>query len=212
MTTTEAHIERQLISVLEDLKYTLRPDIHDRATLEANFRERIHALNRVNLTDKEFQVILLINGVPVLQNELRKIAKKYFLSKGADTSGYVLRDTGNTPFFQHVANLVELEQAEKAGKLYTHHFNILRSILEKTASFHGYGSFGDCIRPTADDPDKTLHARVMNIMSHGNYSLYEPIEMLEENKALFRTILNDFRTHFPFNRDPFNEATEAEAE
>ena len=50
-------------------------------------------------------------------------------------------------------------------------------------------------------PTKTLYTRVVNIMSHGNYSLYEPIEMVEENKALFKTILDDFRKNFPFNPD-----------
>jgi len=149
----------------------------------------------------------------VIGNELKKKAKKYFLCKAQDSQGFLLRDTGNTPFFQHVANLAELEQAQKTGNLYTHHFNMLRSILEKTASFHGYRNFSDCIRPTDDDSEKTLHTRVVNIMSHGNYSLYEPIEMLEENKALFKTIVRDFRKNFPFNPDPFNEETnEAEPE
>jgi wobble nucleotide-excising tRNase len=142
----------------------------------------------------------------VMGNELKK-ARKYLLSKANDSQSYLLRDTGNTPFFQHVANLVELEQAQKEGKLYTHHFNMLRSIIEKTASFHGYGNCGDCIRLTGDDADKTLLTRVVNIMSHGNYSLFEPIEMLEENKALFKTVLEDFRNNFPFNPDPFEEAT-----
>src|SRR5262249_25580518 len=135
----------------------------------------------------------------VLGNELRKKARKYLLCRDVAGQGFVLRNTGNTPFFQHVANLVELEQAQRSGKLFTHHFNILRSILEKTASFYGYTSFGDCVRPTNDDAEKTLHTRVVNIMSHGNYSLFEPIEMLDENKALFRTILDDFRKNFPFN-------------
>jgi hypothetical protein len=148
----------------------------------------------------------------VLGNELKK-AKRCFLFKAPDSQTYLLRDTSKTPFFQHVANLAELEQAQRTGKLYTHHFNMLRSILEKTASFHGYANFGDCIRPTADDAERTLHTRVVNIMSHGNYSLYEPIEMLEENKALFRTILEDFRKQFPFNPDPFNQSPkEAEPE
>jgi hypothetical protein len=80
-------------------------------------------------------------------NELKKKAKKYLLCKERDAHGYLLRDTGNTPFFQHVANLAELDEAQKSGKLYTHHFNMLRSILEKTASFHGYGTFGDCLWP-----------------------------------------------------------------
>ncbi|MFT3789563.1 MAG: AAA family ATPase [Rudaea sp.] len=148
----------------------------------------------------------------VLGNELKKKAKKYLLCRDVAGAGFVLRDTGNTPFFQHVSNLSELEDAQKSGKLYTHHFNMLRSIMEKTASFHGYANFGDCVRPSDDDADKTLHTRVVNIMSHGNYSLYEPIEMLEENKALFRTILDDFRKAFPFNPNPFNQSQQADAE
>src|SRR5690606_10650035 len=58
MTTTENQIERDLIATLEDLKYTYRPDIRDRAALEANFREKFEALNRVRLTDSEFQRLL----------------------------------------------------------------------------------------------------------------------------------------------------------
>lgn len=52
--TKEAQIEQQLISRLEDLKYTYRPDIRDRAGLEDNFRKKFEALNRVNLSDAEF--------------------------------------------------------------------------------------------------------------------------------------------------------------
>jgi type I restriction enzyme R subunit len=58
MTTTESNIERDLISKLEDLKYTYRPDIRDRAALEKNFREKFEALNRIRLTDAEFQRLL----------------------------------------------------------------------------------------------------------------------------------------------------------
>jgi hypothetical protein len=148
----------------------------------------------------------------VLGNELRRKAKRYLLCRDGVDAGFVLHDTGNTPFFQHVSNLAELEEAQRSGKLYTHHFNMLRSIMEKTASFHGYANFGDCVRPSGDDADKTLHTRVVNIMSHGNYSLYEPIEMLDENKALFRAILEDFRKAFPFNPHPFKQGQQADAE
>ncbi len=58
MTTTENLIERDLIAKLEDLKYTYRHDIRDRAALEKNFREKFEALNRVHLTDSEFQRLL----------------------------------------------------------------------------------------------------------------------------------------------------------
>lgn len=57
MTTTKAErdLEDAFVSKLKDLKYEYRPDIRDRATLERNFREKFESLNRVTLTDGEFQ-------------------------------------------------------------------------------------------------------------------------------------------------------------
>jgi type I restriction enzyme R subunit len=53
--TREAQIEEQFIKKLEELKYTYRNDIRDRNSLERNFREKFEALNRVRLTDSEFE-------------------------------------------------------------------------------------------------------------------------------------------------------------
>ena len=54
----EHDIETGFVEKLRDLKYTDRPDIRDRATLEQNFREKFEALNRVRLTDGEFARLL----------------------------------------------------------------------------------------------------------------------------------------------------------
>lgn len=143
----------------------------------------------------------------VLYNELSK-AKKYFLAKNKQSESYVLRETGDTPFFHHVATLAELYQAQKSGKLYTYHFNILRNILEKSASFHGFNNFSACIKQEKNDPDGILYARIINILSHGNYSLYEPQEMLEENKNYFKEILDHFLSRYPFNPELFAEVSE----
>ena len=56
--TPERDIEEVLVTKLRDLKYQYRPDIRDRASLEANFREKFDALNRVKLTDGEFRRLL----------------------------------------------------------------------------------------------------------------------------------------------------------
>lgn len=56
--TTEKGIEDNLISKLQDLKYTFRPDIRDRLSLESNFWTKFETLNRVNLTDSEFARLL----------------------------------------------------------------------------------------------------------------------------------------------------------
>ena len=54
----EQDIETDFLEKLRSLKYTDRPDIRDRAALEKNFREKFEALNRVRLTDAEFQRLL----------------------------------------------------------------------------------------------------------------------------------------------------------
>lgn len=54
----EQDIETDFLEKLRDLKYTCRSDIRDRATLERNFREKFEMLNRVRLTDAEFQRLL----------------------------------------------------------------------------------------------------------------------------------------------------------
>ncbi len=58
MTGTEAQIERDLISKLQELKYEYRPDIQDRFGLEKNFRKKFEKLNRVALSDSEFARLL----------------------------------------------------------------------------------------------------------------------------------------------------------
>ena len=60
MKVRESTIEQELIEKLGQLKYTLRPDIRDRAAMERNFREKFEALNRVKLTDAEFQRLLAV--------------------------------------------------------------------------------------------------------------------------------------------------------
>lgn len=52
--TKENQIEQSLINKLTDLKYTNRPDIKDRFSLEQNFREKFELLNRVRLSNSEF--------------------------------------------------------------------------------------------------------------------------------------------------------------
>ncbi len=58
MTSSERQLEEQFVQTLRDLKYDYRADIRDRAALERNFREKFQALNRVALTDGEFERLL----------------------------------------------------------------------------------------------------------------------------------------------------------
>lgn len=139
----------------------------------------------------------------VLCNEISR-AEQLFLQKSKDNATYILKDTTKTPFFHHVALLKELKKASDTGILYTYHFNILRNILEKTASFHGYAHFSSCIRK-GDEENEPVYTRVVNLLSHGNYSLFEPKEMVDENKQYFRDILKNFLEDYNFNQRLFEE-------
>lgn len=153
----------------------------------------------------------------VMWNELnaKRKLQPYFLSTDTATGGYSLRYTNDTPFFHHVALLKQLHEAAQSDNLYTFHFNILRNILEKTATFHGFKNFSACIRKQPNDPEGVLHARMVNVLSHGNYSLFEPMEMLPENKQYFKTILSGFMEDYRFDSalfPPQLEHTDADLE
>lgn len=144
----------------------------------------------------------------VLCNEISR-AEQLFLQKSRDNATYILKDTTKTPFFHHVALLKELKKASDTGIVYTYHFNILRNILEKTASFHGYAHFSSCIRK-GDEKNELVYKRIVNLLSHGNYSLFDPKEMVEENKEYFKNILNNFLEDYNFNQKIFEETQNQE--
>ncbi|GMO36627.1 anticodon nuclease [Bradyrhizobium ottawaense] len=139
---------------------------------------------------------VMCNELGRAKEDQEKIAvKRYFLHRPDSDGLFTLRATGDTPYFQHVATLAELQRCLQTGTLYTYHFNALRSILEKTASFLGHNDLRICL---AGLNDEALYSRALNLLSHGRYAINEPVEMVEDNKELFRRILNDVLARFQF--------------
>lgn len=135
----------------------------------------------------------------VMWNEFRSSKlkyKTYFYHRPGNSDVYTLRTTNETPFFHHVAMLSELQQAVDTNRLYTHHFNMMRSILEKTATFFGFKDFSACIHGVDDE---VLYSRVLNLLSHGKYSIYEPKEMVADTKELFKRIFTAFLKRYRFD-------------
>ena len=131
----------------------------------------------------------------VMFNELKKHkSKSYFLHKKRDGE-YLLRAIGDTPFFHHIALIGELKNSVESGNIKTYHFNMLRSILEKTASFFGHTEFSRCIEGIEDE---VLHNRALNLLSHGAYSLYEPADMGDDTKELFIKVFKIFIDRYDF--------------
>jgi len=134
------------------------------------------------------------------EGEAKITHKRYFLHRPNSDGAYTLQATEDTPFFHHVATLAELQHAAdpNKGKLYTFHFNALRCVMEKTASFFGHPSMAFCPKALNNEEDRALFNRALNLLSHGAYAIHEPTEMGEDNKELFRRILREFITRFEF--------------
>ena len=131
----------------------------------------------------------------VMYNELKNIQlKSHFLHKNS-AEGYVLQATDDTPFYHHVALLSELKIAADTERINTYHFNMLRSVLEKTSTFFGFEDFSNCISGVEDE---VLYSRALNLLSHGKYSIYQPVEMNIDNKELFKRILQAFLERYEF--------------
>lgn len=146
----------------------------------------------------------------VMWNEFKKIkGNKYFLSykQDDDKIKYILEDIKDVPFFYHVAMINKLLEANKGGQLYTYHFAILRSILEKTASFFGYTDFKECLKIDKDKQsdnilnDEIYYNRAIQALNHGGHSLFEPVEMTSDTKDVFSAALTLFLDNFKFNID-----------
>jgi wobble nucleotide-excising tRNase len=144
----------------------------------------------------------------VLFNEFgRKVKNKRYFLHFKEPNDYALQDTGDTPFFHHIATISELKKVVESDKIFTYHFNALRSILEKTASFFGFDKIDKCIHGLEDE---VLFERALQLFSHGKYSIFDPQEMIGDNKDLFKRIFNGFLAKYEFHfPEIFNEPTPA---
>ncbi|MFT5266272.1 MAG: hypothetical protein ACI8YQ_005036 [Polaribacter sp.] len=143
----------------------------------------------------------------VMYNELKIKRKTYFLHSNGSLE-YKLQDTGDTPFFHHVALLSDLKRVAASGVIHTYHFNGLRTVMEKAVSFFGYNKIDEVIHGLEDD---VLFHRAVQLLSHGKYSIFAPSPMTPDTKDLFKKILNGFTDKYKFKfPEIFHEEIQAE--
>ena len=133
----------------------------------------------------------------VLCNELQR-APRYLFSKNTSDKYYFIQLEGDTASLYHVAMLKMLKDTlDNNEPLYPYHFNVLRNIMEKTANFHGLAGFKKCM----ELEDAGFYERLIPVLNHGGYSVFEPKEMLPENKANFAMVLKKLLDTYPFHSD-----------
>jgi hypothetical protein len=160
----------------------------------------------------------------VLANQLRKKKEcaKFYLAKGVEPESYVLEDLENVPPFHHLSTLIDLCRTRDSGELDSHHFNMLRRVLEQTAAFFGHESWTECLRPREGETGKAFQKRILDLNSHGDCVIFESPRIDDSMRSAFRTIFEEFRRSFPFNptwfppaptgtKEPVNKLPQAKA-
>lgn len=128
----------------------------------------------------------------VLYNEFRKDkVKKYVLNKQEDGSLTLDPQENDSPFSYHLYLKTELERAIETGTIQKYHFNHLRNILEKTATFLGKDDWIDLLpkMKNSNEPNP-YEKRILNLLSHAKHSGDEVYMMKDSEKKLFEYLVN----------------------
>ena len=136
---------------------------------------------------------------------------RFYLSRNKLTNQLVLKDMSdnNSPFYYNVAMMSEIKKAIETDKLYTFHFTVLRSVMEKIKEFFGHRDFsfilegitykGETYDQTAFSQDELIefYSRVVNVLTHQG-SMFTPALMNEDNKELATAIFNHLVSKYQF--------------
>lgn len=111
----------------------------------------------------------------------RDQSEKYRLQKKSD-GGFELVASNDHPFSYHLFLLSELRSAISTNQIRKFHFNFLRNILEKTATFLGYSRWEDLLEKTAGGLPDPFANRILNLSSHSAHAGEEVTEIEDSDK------------------------------
>ena len=109
-----------------------------------------------------------------------KQANKYLLDKKTDGT-FELKKSNDHPFSYHLFLVSELREAIKTKQIKKYHFNFLRNILEKTATFLGYNRWEELLKKVDGRPDPFAN-RIINLSSHSAHSGDETSDIEDKDK------------------------------
>lgn len=146
---------------------------------------------------------------------------RYYLHRDKDSDELVLKSMSDkAPFYYNVAMMCEIQDAIKNDKLYTYHFNIMRSVMEKIREFFGHKDLsiildgitykGNPFSETAFSKGELvdLYLRMVNVFSHEG-QFFSPSLMNADNKdsliTMFKHIRDKYRFQLPDLHDERSE-------
>lgn len=139
----------------------------------------------------------------VLFNELKGdscsrfvLEHKLHLTTGDET--YHLKETSDSPFAYHLKVIDIIDEAIQQEQLEKYHYNLLRTVFEKTSTYLGYKEWKELL---PDNHNTSIYNRYLNLFSHDKQSSEEFPELTEDDKVYFKEIYKSFIEKYYFNKD-----------
>jgi hypothetical protein len=111
------------------------------------------------------------------------------LEKIVDGSLYLIEQPNDSPFAYHLHLISQLEEAIKSGQIEKYHFNLLRNILEKTATFLGYKRWEHLLPEMSDGLPNPYAKRIVNFSSHSKHAAEEVSPLKPEEKKVLENLV-----------------------
>lgn len=188
-------------SIFNKLKYVIIDDPVSSMDDTNIINSAIKLIETINSHDANNLTFLITTHYPLFYNIcFNSVSRK----KGINHNAYILSISddklileyqGDSPFGYHLLVKNELQKVIDSENINRYHFNIFRSLLEKTANFLGYNDWGQCI--SVDDRKEIR--RIINLYSHGKLSEMESKSIPSEHKTLFKKTFNEFIDNFKYN-------------
>lgn len=124
---------------------------------------------------------------------------KYRFVKSAD-GNFSLDPLGRrTPFSYHLQLLREIQKAKNDPTLIKkYHFNFIRNILEKTATFLGHSNWEKLLPIVNGEPDPFAN-RILNLSSHSAHGGDENGEVQENDRDKLIELVNYLESNYKFS-------------
>jgi hypothetical protein len=111
------------------------------------------------------------------------------LERSGDGSFNLVEQPNDSPFAYHLHLMSQLDGAIKSGQIEKYHFNLLRNVLEKTATFLGYKRWEHLLPATGDGQPNPYAKRIVNFSSHSKHAAEEAQPLKPEEKKLLEKLV-----------------------
>ena len=204
--------DNNVIAFAAQLYNVIRDSAKSERSMKNNGQENFRRINFIVSTHHALFFHVMYHGL----NNDKKLGC-FYLNRDKQTKEIGLKDmSGGIPFYYNVAIMSEVERAIKDDKLYTYHFTIMRSVMEKIAEFFGHFDYryildgitykGNLFEESVFSKGELadLYSRIVNVFSHQG-SFFAPSQMNEDNKDSLKTIFYHIKRKYHFLLPDLND-------